>query len=288
MALPKVDQPIFSRTVKELNKTFKFRPFVMKEEKSLLLAKSIGDDNSIRHTIEQVVQSCLRSKEEIDVEQLPAHIVDYLYISIFTKSNASRLPVDYQCQNVITKKVKIVDINEKGEEVEEEREVVEPCGHTTANHLNLEKVEISYPEDYEERKIITVDENTKLYLEYPKSISVRNINLMNEKDDDNNFIKSEEERAEAYKTLIFESVVKVVKQVQDQEEEITLPGVDFDKDELMDWIEELPKEVTWSLSRFFAELPTIRLVENLQCINPECLKKTEYEITGAKSFFLLS
>lgn len=288
MALPKVDQPIFSRTVKELNKTFKFRPFVMKEEKSLLLAKSIGDDNSIRHTIEQVVQSCLRSKEEIDVEQLPAHIVDFLYISIFTKSNSSRLPVDYQCQNVITKKVKTIDVDENGVEQEVIHEVTEPCGHTTANHLNLEKVEISYPEDYEERKVITIDENTKLYLEYPKSISVRNINLMNEKDENDEFVHTEEERAEAYKTLIFESVVKVVKQIEGKEEEITLPGVDFDKHELMDWVEELPKEVTWSLSRFFAELPTIRLVEKLQCINPECLKKTEYEITGAKSFFLLS
>ena len=288
MALPKLDQPIFSVTVKELGKTFKFRPFVMKEEKALLVAKSIGDDNSVRYTIEQVVKSCIISKDPIDIESLPAHIVDFLYINIFTKSNSSRLPVDYQCRNVISKKVKVTDVDENGEEFEIEQDVVEPCGHVTPNNLNLEKVVIKYPEGYEDRKQLKVDGNTTIFLEYPKSVSVRNINTMNQTDGDGEFVEAEDARVEAYSQLIFESVVQVVKKIEGQEDEVTLPGVDFNKEELMEWIDELPKEVTYSLSEFFAELPTIQLVEKLQCLNPECMKSTEYEITGAKSFFLLS
>lgn len=289
MSLPKVSQPIFSVTVKELGKTLKFRPFLMKEERAILVAKSIGDEDSIRNTIEEVVQACLvSSKENIQVSELPAHIVDYLYINIYVKSNSDRLPVEYTCRHSILKTTKVPYVTDDGVESEKEEEIYEECGHKTSNTLNLANVEIRYPEGYEERKKIEVGPGITLNVEYPKSRSIRIINKMNQYDEETGeFINSQEDREKAYQDLIMESIVNIT-EIKDGEEFVKLPNTDFNADEFFEWIDTLPKEVSTKLSLFFAELPSISLVENMMCLNPECLQKTEYEIVGAKSFFLLS
>lgn len=289
MSLPKPAQPVFSVEIEELGKVIKYRPFLMKEERAILMAKAIGDDDSVRDTIEQVVQDCIvEGKNPIKVDDLPAHIVDYLFMQMFTKSNTDRLPVTFTCTNLITKEEEVDSVDEDGNDIKETIERETECGHESKNHLDLKQITIDYPENYKERKAIKVSDKITLNIDYPKSSSMRNYYKTNEIDEDGNFVYSQEERERANELLIFESVVNITEIDADGNERISLPEKDFDVKEFISWIDELPKEVSISLAKFFQEMPQIKLKATMHCLNSECLHKTEYTLTGAKAFLDLS
>ena len=58
MSLPKISYPVNSINVPSLKKAFKFRPFLVKEEKLLLMAKESGVDTDVLQAIKQVVNNC--------------------------------------------------------------------------------------------------------------------------------------------------------------------------------------------------------------------------------------
>lgn len=289
MSLPKPAQPVFSVQIDELGKAIKYRPFLMKEERAILMAKAIGDDDSVRDTIEQVVQSCIIDKtNKIKVDDLPAYIVDYLFMQMYTKSNTDRLPVTYTCTNLITKKEVVDIVDEDGNDITEEIEREVECGHETKNHLDLKDIKIDYPENYQDKKAIKVDENITLNIDYPTSVIMRNYYKVTEYDDEGIYLHSQEERERANENLIYESIVNITEIDADGNEKVSLPDVDFTVEEFIKWVDELPKEVSIALAGFFQQLPQIRLIATMQCINQECLHKTEYTLTGAKAFLDLS
>ena len=66
MALPKIEHPILSIEVQSLGREVKFRPFLVKEEKLLLIAKESKDFDDIRTAVLQIIQNCC-VEDEIDV-----------------------------------------------------------------------------------------------------------------------------------------------------------------------------------------------------------------------------
>ena len=58
MSLPKIDYPILTITVPSTNKKVKFRPFLVKEEKILLMAKESDNQSDILTAIKQVINNC--------------------------------------------------------------------------------------------------------------------------------------------------------------------------------------------------------------------------------------
>ena len=69
MPLPKIEHPIFEVYLKSLEKTVRYRPFLVKEEKLLLMAKESDDLKEISSTIKQIIRNCCL--DEIDVDNLP-------------------------------------------------------------------------------------------------------------------------------------------------------------------------------------------------------------------------
>ena len=69
MALPKIELPIFELKIVSVEEPIKFRPFLVKEEKLLLMALQSSDNNEIMKTIKQVINNCLLSK--IDIDKIP-------------------------------------------------------------------------------------------------------------------------------------------------------------------------------------------------------------------------
>ena len=58
MALPKIDTPTYELTLPSQQKTFKYRPFLVKEEKVLLMAMEWGDAKEMLSAIKEIVKSC--------------------------------------------------------------------------------------------------------------------------------------------------------------------------------------------------------------------------------------
>ncbi len=71
--LPKIDVPLYEITLPLLKKKVKFRPFLVKEEKALLLAQQSEDPKVMINTLKSIIQNCI--VDDVDVDKLA--IFDY-------------------------------------------------------------------------------------------------------------------------------------------------------------------------------------------------------------------
>jgi len=100
MTLPKIDVPVYDITLPSNGNTIKIRPFLVKEEKLLLMAIESGDNENIIKTTKQVINNCIVSGD-IDVEKMPFFDVDYLFIALRAKSIGEKIETSYICNNVV-------------------------------------------------------------------------------------------------------------------------------------------------------------------------------------------
>ena len=83
MALPKIETPIFYIKIPSLQKEFRFRPFLVKEEKLLLMAQEAGGKEEILALIQVINNCCLDS---IDVDKLTTFDVEYIFLKVRARS----------------------------------------------------------------------------------------------------------------------------------------------------------------------------------------------------------
>jgi len=95
MNLPKIEHPILNIEVPSLKKKYRFRPFLVKEEKLLLMAKESKEDADIFTAVKQVVENCsLDSK--IKVDKLTLFDLEYLFLKIRASSVDNKINVGYR------------------------------------------------------------------------------------------------------------------------------------------------------------------------------------------------
>ena len=84
MPLPKINQPLFDVTIPSTQQKVMFRPFLVKEEKLLLIAQQSGVDTDIIRAIKQVLQLCIQDK--LDIDSLTTFDLEYLFLKLRAKS----------------------------------------------------------------------------------------------------------------------------------------------------------------------------------------------------------
>ncbi|SVA84855.1 uncharacterized protein METZ01_LOCUS137709 [marine metagenome] len=84
MSLPKINTPEYTLVVPSTDEEVKFRPFLVKEEKVLLIAQETGTEYSLYQSIKNLVSNCCFGK--IDVDTLPLFDIEYIFIQIRAKS----------------------------------------------------------------------------------------------------------------------------------------------------------------------------------------------------------
>lgn len=100
MALPKVDVPVYELLLPSTGKKISVRPFIVKEEKLLLMALASKDEDQIIQTTKQIVNNCILTKG-INVDKLPFYDIDYLFIALRAKSVGEAIDVKFICNNVV-------------------------------------------------------------------------------------------------------------------------------------------------------------------------------------------
>ena len=85
MPLPKIATPTYSMVLPSLEKEINYRPFLVKEEKLLVLALESEDTKQITQAIKAVLKSCVQTKG-IKIEALPTFDIEYLFLNIRAKS----------------------------------------------------------------------------------------------------------------------------------------------------------------------------------------------------------
>lgn len=84
MALPKIATPQYTLKLPSTNKQVKYRPFLVKEEKLLLMAMESQDETQTIDTIKKIIRDC--TNITVPVDQLPTFDIEYLFLKIRSKS----------------------------------------------------------------------------------------------------------------------------------------------------------------------------------------------------------
>ena len=93
MPLPKIATPSYELTLPSTKKMIKYRPFLVKEEKLLVLALESDDSKQITTAIKAVLKSCIETRG-VKVENLPTFDIEYLFLNIRGKSVGEEVQVN--------------------------------------------------------------------------------------------------------------------------------------------------------------------------------------------------
>jgi len=96
MPLPKISTPTYELELPSTGKTIKYRPFLVKEEKLLVIALESEDNKQITNAIKSVIKNCILAKD-IKVENLPTFDIEYLFLNIRGKSVGEEVEVNIIC-----------------------------------------------------------------------------------------------------------------------------------------------------------------------------------------------
>jgi len=96
MPLPTISTPTYELELPSTEQTIQYRPFLVKEEKLLVLALESEDTKQITTAIKTVIKNCIKT-EGIVVESLPTFDIEYLFLNIRGKSVGEELEVNVLC-----------------------------------------------------------------------------------------------------------------------------------------------------------------------------------------------
>ena len=137
MALPKLGYPTFELELPSTGKTIKYRPFLVKEEKVLLMALESKDEKQVINAVKDLIKNCVITR--IKVESLPSFDLEYLFLKIRGASIGENITLTVTCQ----------DDNETKVEA----------------NININDVQIFKPEGHDKK--IMFDDKTGLVMKYP-------------------------------------------------------------------------------------------------------------------------
>lgn len=149
MALPVIATPKFELKLPSTGKKYKYRPFLVKEEKILLIALEGGNSEEILSAVKDIVSACVDS---IKIDELTIFDLEYLFLRLREKS----------ISDVITINVRHQDEGK--------------CDNTQEIEVNLKDIQVVF--DDKNQKKIQLTDTVGMVLKYP------NISIMDSLDDD--------------------------------------------------------------------------------------------------------
>jgi hypothetical protein len=138
MPLPKIATPTYELELPSTEKTISYRPFLVKEEKLLVLALESEDNKQITTAIKTVIKNCISTKG-IKVETLPTFDIEYLFLNIRGKSVGEELDINIVCPDDKKTEVPVT--------------------------INLDDIHVQKDDDH--TKQIRIDTNIMMEMKYP-------------------------------------------------------------------------------------------------------------------------
>ena len=106
MPLPKIATPTYELELPSTGKTIKYRPFLVKEEKILILALETQDVKQITLAIKQVLKDCIQTRG-VKVEDLPSFDIEYIFLNVRGKSVGEAIDLIVTCSDDGTTEVPV-------------------------------------------------------------------------------------------------------------------------------------------------------------------------------------
>lgn len=125
MALPKIDTPTYELKLPVSKKKIKYRPFLVKEQRNLLMAMESSDSADVHLAIKDILNNCTLT-DKIDIDKLPIIDIEYYFINLRAKSVGEIVESKYRCNNMVDDK---------------------ECGNTMESKLNLLDIKVEMNDD---------------------------------------------------------------------------------------------------------------------------------------------
>ena len=138
MPLPKINTPTFELVLPSNNKKVKYRPFLVREEKILVMSLESEDMNQITNSIIEILNDCILTKG-IDVSKLATFDIEYLFLNIRAKSVGESVEVNVTC----------------------------PDDNKTTVELYIDLDEIKVKKNRKHKDVIKLDDTLSMKLKYP-------------------------------------------------------------------------------------------------------------------------
>jgi len=123
MPLPTIETPTYELKLPSSNKKIKYRPFLVKEEKILIIALESRDQNEITNAVKDVLKKCILTRG-VNVNSLPTFDIEYVFLNIRAKSIGEDIRLTVTCPDDKETQVPVTVYVD-------EIKVTRPEGHTT-------------------------------------------------------------------------------------------------------------------------------------------------------------
>ena len=154
MALPEIATPTYTLTIPSTKKKVKYRPFLVKEQKILILAMENEDQEQILDAITNTIKSCLITK--VDMTTLALFDIEYLFLQIRARSISEEIEMRVTCAD---------------------------DGETTVDvKFMVDDVKVNFPKGH--TNIVKLDGDLTIEMKYPDLDYFTKINFMDEKVDE--------------------------------------------------------------------------------------------------------
>lgn len=249
MALPKINAPLFELTLPSTGQAVKYRPFLVKEQKILLMAMGSDDDtdtNTMFVAVKQIINNCLVD-ESIDVEKLPMFDIEYVFLRLRAKSVGEEIDLSLR---------HMTGYNSKGNE----------CDGITPYKLNLLNVDV----------IKTISHTDKIVIDEQSGIGVK-------------FKYPDGELATSFKPSENDNQIDIAERAMINcidyifDKDNIYKKEDISEEELVEFIESLSQEQFQMVSQFFETMP--KLKHTLEWTCSKCGCKDELTLEGLGNFF---
>jgi len=252
--LPQIKTPEYELVIPSTGQRAVFRPFLVREEKILLMAMQSEDERQIIRAVEDIIHSCLQSP--IETNKLSMFDIEYIFLKIRSKSIGEIIEMKYQCQNEVDKPYRDEDSG-----VMMARKA--PCGTYVPIKIHLDEVQVERDPDHTTQ--IKLTDTVGIMMRYPNMAMARSMGRAAQKTED--------------VSQALDLIASCIESFFNETEVIT----EFNHDEVVTWLEGLTQQQFALIQKFFDTIPRLRHKINFEC--PACGYKQDIVIEGIQNFF---
>ena len=225
MALPKLNIIKHNLTLPSTGKKITFRPFLVKEEKILMMAMESGEATDMIHALRDIITSCV--EEDIKVNTLPMFDIEYIFLQLRSRSVGEKTPITYSLENDNCEKVKGAN-----------------CSYLV--EINLDEVQVEKNKDHKD--LINLTKDIKIKMRYPQiEASAEIMGLEGEKLIDKTF----------------EMIGGCMEYIMEGEE--MHQTSDYSQKEIDDFLNSLSSPQFREIQKFFDTMPKLRKEVTAKC-----------------------
>lgn len=259
MSFPiKLNAPTYTCILPSTNKKIEFRPYLVKEEKILLIANESNNPEQIISAIKETISDCTFDK--LSISTLPIFDIEFLYLMIRARSKGEEITLNVTCNNTLP---------EKNNKTTSDSTLVEQKKCTAVNKVVFNIInDTTVKRDPEHKNKIKITDDTHVLLKYPEYSAFNE--LTTDAKSDNKYDKLIKLIAENIEAVFNDAGVECY-------------AKDYTLSDMISFVENLTEKQFIMINQFFDTMP--KITGNISFTCKTCgFKHKNIEITGIQSF----